>query len=99
MQPPPDHGERASSLSVLTMADVVLSTDLLEALPDAIVAVDTDGTMVQVNSQAQELFGYAREELIGQKVEMRVPNSFRAHPPPHGKIFPKAPGRGQRGGV
>ena len=91
MQPPPDHGERASSLSVLTMADVVLSTDLLEALPDAIVAVDTDGTMVQVNSQAQELFGYAREELIGQKVEMLVPDSYRGQHHHHRQTFAKAP--------
>ena len=51
--------------------------DLLEALPDAIVAVDHDGTIVQVNSQARELFGYDRGELIGQKVELLVPESYR----------------------
>ena len=35
------------------MAEVLLSSDLLETLPDAIVAVDRDGTILQVNSQTQ----------------------------------------------
>ena len=54
------------------MSSVLLSNDLLEALPDAVVAVDHDGTIRQVNSQAQELFGYDQGELIGQKVEILV---------------------------
>ncbi len=70
-RPSPDHEQPAPSLAAGTMAagtmaDVLLSTDLLETLPDAVVAVDRDGTIIQVNSQAQELFGYLRDELIGQ---------------------------------
>jgi len=67
----------ASPRAAKSMAEVLLSTDLLETLPDAIVAVDRNGIIVQVNSQAQELFGYNRGEMIGQKVEMLVPESFR----------------------
>jgi PAS domain S-box-containing protein len=93
----PDHGESVSRLSVKTMADALLSNDLLEALPDAIVAVDSDGTIVQVNSQAQELFGYAREELVGQKVEMLVPNSYRAQHRHHRQTFAEAPKMRQMG--
>jgi len=37
----------------------------LEALPDAIVAVNREGTIVQINSRIKALFGYTREELIG----------------------------------
>jgi hypothetical protein len=59
------------------MAAVLLSADLLEALPDAVVAVDHDGTIVQINSQTQSLFGYTRDELIGQKIEILVPESYR----------------------
>ena len=70
---------------------MVLSADLLEALPDAIVAVDRDGTIIQVNSQAQELFGYHREELIGKKVEMLVPVSYRSQHKQHRQSFAEAP--------
>jgi len=73
------------------MAEVILSSDLLETLPDAIVAVDREGTIVQVNSQAQELFGYDRNELIGQKVEMLVPESYRGQHHRHRQNFAEAP--------
>jgi PAS domain S-box-containing protein len=51
---------------------------LLESAPDGIVVVDSHGTIVIVNSQTERLFGYTREELIGQPVEMLVPDSVRA---------------------
>src|SRR5262245_44713497 len=51
---------------------------LLEAAPDAIVIVGTDGNIVLVNAQTERVFGYAREELIGQPVERLVPERFRA---------------------
>ncbi len=50
---------------------------LLEAAPDAIVIVDRSGEMVVVNSQTEKLFGYPREQLLGQKMEMLVPERFR----------------------
>ncbi|MGD0415409.1 MAG: PAS domain S-box protein [Terriglobales bacterium] len=73
------------------MAEVLLSIDLLDTLPDAIVAVDRDGTIVQVNTQAQELFGYNRDELIGQKVEVLVPESYRRQHHRHRENFAEAP--------
>jgi hypothetical protein len=73
------------------MAEVLLSTELLEALPDAVVAVDRDGTIVQANSQAQELFGYERDELIGRKVEMLVPEAYRSQHHQHRENFSQTP--------
>jgi PAS domain S-box-containing protein len=73
------------------MAEVLLSRDLLETLPDAVIAVDRHGTIVQVNSQAQELFEYDREELIGQKVEMLVPENYRGQHHHHRETFAGAP--------
>jgi protein-histidine pros-kinase len=51
---------------------------LLEAAPDAIVIVNEDGRIVLVNSQTERLFGYQREELLDQPVEVLIPSSFRA---------------------
>ena len=54
---------------------------LLEAAPDATVCVDSGGQIVLVNAQAERLFGYAREELAGQPVEILVPDAIKAaHP-------------------
>jgi PAS domain S-box-containing protein len=46
---------------------------LLESAPDAIVIVDGKGEIVLVNSQTERTFGYPREELIGQRIEILVP--------------------------
>ena len=54
---------------------------LFEASPDAIVVTDADGRITSINSQVDRLFGYVRQELIGQDVEILVPERFRkAHP-------------------
>ena len=83
--------EQQSSPAATTIAEVLLSSELLERLPDATVVVDRDGVIVQVNSQTQELFGYDRDELIGQKVEILVPESYRAHHHNHRADFVEAP--------
>ncbi len=59
------------------LAETVLSRTLLEAVPDAIVAVNHEGVILQINSQTESLFGYAREELIGQRIETLVPDRQR----------------------
>ncbi|MEV0562388.1 PAS domain S-box protein [Dactylosporangium sp. NPDC050588] len=56
---------------------------LLEAAPDAILGVDSSGTIVLANAQAERLFGYARSELIGRPVEMLVPEAARGVHPHH----------------
>jgi PAS domain S-box-containing protein len=54
--------------------------DLLNSMPDGIVIVNTEGKIAAVNSQAEILFGYSRQELIGQAVEVLIPSRFsRAH--------------------
>src|SRR5436309_548317 len=56
---------------------------LLDAAPDAMVGVDPQGKIVMANVQTEELFGYRREELIGQPIEVLVPERVRAAHPAH----------------
>ncbi|MGZ4806692.1 MAG: PAS domain S-box protein [Ilumatobacteraceae bacterium] len=63
------------------MPKVELFQALLEAAPDAIVGVNDDGRITLVNAQTERLFGYARDELLGQPIEILVPvQARRVHP-------------------
>lgn len=50
---------------------------MVEAAPYAMVMVDTDGVIEMVNAQAEAVFGYSRQELVGQTVEMLIPQQSR----------------------
>jgi PAS domain S-box-containing protein len=54
---------------------------LLEATPDSIIGVARDGTITLINAQTERMFGYQRDELIGQSIEVLVPERVRAHHP------------------
>jgi PAS domain S-box-containing protein len=52
---------------------------LLESAPDAIVIVDAKGEIKLVNKETEKLFGYSRQELLGQRVEMLVPERYQQY--------------------
>ena len=49
----------------------------VEAAPNAMVMINSQGTVALVNAQAEAIFGYSREELVGQPMEMLVPEQSR----------------------
>ena len=51
---------------------------LLDSAPDAVVITDADGRIALANAQAEQLFNYSRDELIGQPVEMLLPEQYRS---------------------
>jgi PAS domain S-box-containing protein len=63
----------------------------LDAAPDAMVTVGSDGTIQLVNRQAEKLFGYERAELVGQPVEVLVPERYRRQHPGHRRGYFDAP--------
>lgn len=64
---------------------------VVESAPNAIVMVNADGNIVLVNSQAERFFGYRREEMVGQPVEILVPDLFRANHPGYRASFFASP--------
>jgi len=65
--------------------------ELIDAAPDGLVVCDPDGKILLVNAEAARMFGYARDELHGQTVEVLVPASIRSRHPHHVSAFTAAP--------
>jgi PAS domain S-box-containing protein len=59
----------------------------IESAPTAMVMIGSDGQIVLVNSETEKLFGYNREELLSQPIEVLVPERFRPQHPNHRKSY------------
>ena len=64
---------------------------LLESAPDAMVIVDDAGCIQLINAQTEKLFGYSREELVGQRVERLMPDRFRSQHIHHRQGYSQSP--------
>ena len=77
--------------AVVKGLDDDLFGQLIDSAPDAMVILGEDGIIRLVNLRAEELFGYRREELLGQPVELLVPQRFRGTHSGHRRAFLAAP--------
>src|SRR5919199_1853964 len=68
--------ERTAALAALQESEARMGA-ILDATPDATVIVDPGWRIVRINAAAERLFRYAREELLGQSVDLLVPERFR----------------------
>jgi PAS domain S-box-containing protein len=64
---------------------------VVEMAPDAIVIIDPEGHISLANHQTEDLFGYRRDELLGQSIELLVPERFRAVHSVHRAAFAADP--------
>ena len=67
----------------MTKTDSPLGEDsfrrVVEWAPSAMVMINHDGIMVLVNAQTERMFNYGRDALVGQSVEILIPERFRHH--------------------
>ena len=64
---------------------------LIEGAPNGMVMVDETGEIQLVNSEIEKQFGYNRDELLGQRIEVLVPDRFREHHGDYRKGFTDSP--------
>jgi PAS domain S-box-containing protein len=68
-----------------------VSRQLLDAAPDAMIVVDSDGTIEFANLQTEEVFGHLRDELVGQPLDVLIPDRFRTQHQLHVQRYGRAP--------
>jgi PAS domain S-box-containing protein len=64
---------------------------LLESAPDAVIIADSNGRILQVNAGTEDLFGHSRDRLVGQPVELLIPERFRANHIGYRNSYMRAP--------
>src|SRR4051812_50161612 len=71
--------------------DEVFAGQLLDAAPDAMIVIGPDEHIRSVNVQAERLFGFGRADLLGQRLDLLIPERFRRGHGAHGAGYFAAP--------
>jgi PAS domain S-box-containing protein len=81
-------GNRPELIAQALMKSEERFRQVVESFPSAMVMISGEGTIAMVNTQTERVFGYERTELLGQAVEILVPERFRHnHPGLRGAFF------------
>lgn len=64
---------------------------ILEATPDAMVIINKEGIIIFTNTQAEKIFNYKKDELLGQPVEILIPEPYRSQHPKHREDYFSSP--------
>lgn len=67
------------------------TSHLFEAIPDAMLVIEAKGKIVMANKQAEKVFGYSKQEIVGQAVEMLMPERFHKNHKKHRKEYSEKP--------
>ena len=70
---------------------LVQTSTILDSSPDPMIIIDESGSILQANKQTTEVFGYSNEELIGQAVELLIPQRYKSQHGAHRTSFFAAP--------
>ena len=65
--------------------------ELIDAAPDGVIVCDQEGRIVLVNAETERMFGYARDELLGQPIDVLVPDRSRSQHGHHVAGYASAP--------
>jgi PAS domain S-box-containing protein len=86
---------------VMVMASIIDITErkqaeeqfrlVVESAPCGLVMIDETGSMLLVNPELEKQFGYSKQEMMGQRIEMLVPERFRGQHPAHRQSFNRLP--------
>ena len=82
---------------MLSVLDTVELQAVVQSLPIALLTTNSDRQIVGVNSAASKLFGYLDEELLGQKIELLIPQRFAAKHPSLYQSFVEHPSNREMG--
>lgn len=70
--------ERRHAAEITLMDSEARANQIIESAPDAMLVVDAAGRVARCNTRLEQLFGYRREELLGQPLDILIPERFRA---------------------
>jgi PAS domain S-box-containing protein len=62
-------------------------SEILESMPDALLTVDENGSIVRVNKRAEDLFKFKRQDLLSMKVEELMPERYRGQHPNNRSMY------------